>query len=128
MRAQLGSRGDELDDPVHVVLAEPGHHLFRHGVDVVGGGHEKLAKVPSGKDGHAVVEHPTKVIYATFAYLGQRLEPFRLVDVIEHAELVVRPERRRPPALVMGHELIPPWGCPQPMAAYSEDHGSRKSA
>ena len=91
MGAELGRSRDDLGDPVDLVLADAAH------VGVVRGGDERLVERPAGEDRHVLVEDAAEVVQPSLAHRGERLEPLRRVDVVEHAELVVRPERRRPP-------------------------------
>ncbi len=80
---------------------------------MVGRGDECLAKVAAGEDRDRLVEHVSEVVQPALTDETHRCTPLGVVDVVEHAELVVLPERRRPPA---------------PLGRYSDDHGSRKSA
>ena len=114
VRAELLRRADLLGDPVDAVVAEPALH-----VRVVGGGDERLAEEPAREHGHVLVQHPAEVVQPAFADQGERLAALRLVDVVEHAVLVVLAERRWPPAPTRG-------GDRRVLCAHSEDHGVEK--
>ena len=79
----------------------------------MGGRDERLAEIPAREGRARLVEHLREVVQPTLADERQRGAPLRVIDVVEHAELVVLPKRRGPPA---------------PLGIYSEDHGWRKSA
>ena len=89
--AELRRSRDDLGDPVHPVLADAAH------VRVVRGGDERLVERPAGEDRHALVEHAAEVVEPALANRRERLEALRRVDVVEHPDLVVGAERRRPP-------------------------------
>src|SRR5204863_10145865 len=77
-------------------------------------GDERLAEVASREHGRALVEHAAQVVQTPRAHEPQRLRAGGVGDVVEHPELVLSSDRRRPP----GGGLV----------AHSDDHGTRKSA
>jgi hypothetical protein len=110
--AQLHRPGHDLGHPVDLVLADRGD-----GVRVVCGRDERLAEVAAGEDRDRLVEDAAEVVHAPMPHRGEGLQALRLVDVVEHPDLVAGAERRRPPDRL---RLLD--GC------HSDDQGSRKSA
>ena len=90
--AELLRAGHLLGDPVDAFAPTPPP------VGVVRGGDERLAEEAAGEDRDVLVEHAPEVVQPPVRTSAQRLEPLGLVDVVEHPELVVGAERRRPPA------------------------------
>ena len=59
----------------------------------MGRGDQRLTEVTAGEHGHTLVQHPPEVVHPPLPHQRQRREPLRVIDVVEHPQLVVGAER-----------------------------------